>query len=79
MNAHERQRLWNQAREAKETLSTADQTTIVLPPGFLGKDDIVINRIRRYIAGRFVEYYRVLDEKAAGVREVEVYGLAENP
>lgn len=51
----------------------------VLSKKTLDKDDIVINRIRRYIAGRFVEYYRVLDEKAAGLREVEVYGLAENP
>jgi hypothetical protein len=41
------------------------------------KDDIVLNRIRKFILGRFVEYYRVLDEKPAGVREVEVYGVVK--
>ncbi|MFQ6042793.1 MAG: hypothetical protein ACE5PV_18200, partial [Candidatus Poribacteria bacterium] len=39
------------------------------------KDDIVVNRIRKFIMGRFVEYYRVLDEQPAGVREIEVYGV----
>jgi hypothetical protein len=39
------------------------------------QDDIVVNRIRKFILGRFVEYYRVLVEKPAGVREIEVYGV----
>ncbi|MFQ6041490.1 MAG: hypothetical protein ACE5PV_11590 [Candidatus Poribacteria bacterium] len=39
------------------------------------QDDIIVNRIRKYIMGRFVEYYRVLVEKPAGVREIEVYGV----
>jgi len=39
------------------------------------QDDIIVNRIRKFILGRFVEYYRVLVEKPAGVREVEVYGV----
>jgi hypothetical protein len=37
--------------------------------------DIVVDRIRKFIMGRFVEYYRVLVEKPAGVREIEVYGV----
>ena len=39
------------------------------------QDDIVVNRIRDIVMGRFVEYYRVLVENTAGVREIEVYGV----
>jgi len=39
------------------------------------QDDIIVNRIRKFVMGRFVEYYRVLVEKPAGVREIEVYGV----
>ena len=43
------------------------------------QDDIIINRIRKFVMGRFVEYYRVLVEKSAGVREIEVYGVLPTP
>jgi hypothetical protein len=39
------------------------------------QDDIIVNRIRKFVMGRFVEYYRVLAEKPAGVREIEAYGV----
>lgn len=40
LNADEKQKLWNQAREAKEILSTNDEARIVMPPGWLGKSDV---------------------------------------
>ena len=42
----------------------------------LDKGDKVLDRIRRTILGRYTEYYKVLKEHPAGIREVEIYGLA---
>jgi len=43
----------------------------------LDKGDKVLNRIRKNILGRYTEYYKVLKEHPAGVREIEIYGLAK--
>ena len=39
----------------------------------VGPNDKVVNIIRDNIAGRYVEYYRVLEPAEARVREIEVY------
>jgi len=43
----------------------------------LDKGDKVLNKIRKTVLGRYTEYYKVLKEHPAGVREVEIYGLAD--
>jgi len=41
------------------------------------KDDKILDRTRTTIGGRYIEYYKILKERPAGVREIEIYGLAD--
>lgn len=61
MNADERQYLKDQARDAKERLSTAHETTLVLPPGFLGKSAAILKLTRKEIEA-IIEKTRLVDK-----------------
>ena len=50
---------------------TVDDRVVSKPT--VGPNDKVVNMIRDNIAGRYVEYYRVLEPAEARVREIEVY------
>lgn len=41
-------------------------------------EDKIVNQIRDNVAGRYVEYYRVLAPAEATIREIEVYHFAED-
>ena len=40
-------------------------------------DDKVLDRVRQVVAGTWIEYYKIIVEAPARVREVEVYGIAK--
>ena len=42
-------------------------------------DDIILNHVRDIVQGRYIEYYRVILESTARVREIQAFGIEPNP
>jgi len=62
MNADEKQKLRNQACDAKERLSEAEDAKVALPPGFLGKAEAIKLNVKRTEVEAVVKDIRLIDE-----------------